>query len=519
MLYFDFNGYQGFQERFGMQQHGNGVKSRKNKILLAYVKSEFKKKNYRVINFKTMAEMQNEVWLALLGEGYKDTNLLHKVELMDNVFFSDLYETDDWKGICEDHDTRSIRYINLEQGRVFKMKAGKMLHHLINATEYGRNLCEPVQRWMEEDFSQRWQSYCMGKLPENHLIVNTDFSRIYSSDDCVGNFGSCMVNQGHWHFYKDSVEAKAAFLVDSNDMVIARAILWPKVYDDEGNVYRYLDRQYSTDGNVVLMRALIDELIKVDEIDIYKVPGCGCGDATAIVDKEGRSMATKCFHIECNLGTDDSLSYMDTFKWYKYNEGKVYNGGRHGWDYMLDTTSYSIDDDCYDDDDSYDDYHQQYVDGDISQVFVHGEEMYCADDWMEDFHWVDSREEYHHKDDVFLCPECKCWELKGQEHHSDITGKDYCCSECRKTAESNYKQINWYFSDFDQDYYEEPEEITTFNSWNPALQCYLERTISRITLDKMVSMGLMFFFAGEYCNALNPITHKPYTKESNYGTA
>ncbi len=61
MLYFDFNGYQGFQERFGMQEHGNGAKSRKNKILLAYVKSEFKKKNYRVINFKTMAELQNEV--------------------------------------------------------------------------------------------------------------------------------------------------------------------------------------------------------------------------------------------------------------------------------------------------------------------------------------------------------------------------------------------------------------------------------------------------------------------------
>jgi hypothetical protein len=35
----------------------------------------------------------------------------------------------------------------------------------------------------------------------------------------------------------------------------------------------------------------------------------------------------------------------------------------------------------------------------------------------------------------------------------------------------------------------------------------------------MVSMGLMFFFHGEYCNALNPITNQPYRKESNYGTA
>ena len=124
----------------------------------------------------------------------------------------------------------------------------------------------------------------MGMLPENHLIVNTDFKRIYSSSDCVGCFHSCMVDQDHHYFYRDSVEAKAAFLVNEDDMVIARAILWPKVFDQDGNVYRYLDRQYATDGNVVLMRALIDELIKAGEIDCYKVPGCGCSDANAIVD-------------------------------------------------------------------------------------------------------------------------------------------------------------------------------------------------------------------------------------------
>ena len=267
------------------------------------------------------------------------------------------------------------------------------------------------------------------------------------------------------------------------------------------------------------MRALIDELIKAGEIDMYKVPGCGCGEANAIVDINGASLSHKTFYIKCDLETDSCLSYQDTFKYYDYNAEKAYNGTSRGWDYCLDTTAYSIDDDHDDDDGNYDEYHQQYVDSDTCTVYVHGEEMCCADDWMEDFVWVDRLEEYHHRDDVFLCPECKCWELKEHEYESEVTGKTYCCDACRIVAEKRYKEANWKWSDFDQDYYEEEEEITTFNSWNPALQCYLERTISRITLDKMVSMGLMFFFAGEYCNALDPLTNQPYRKESNYGTA
>ena len=35
MLYYNFNNYEEFKELFGLVKHGNGVKSRKNKILLA----------------------------------------------------------------------------------------------------------------------------------------------------------------------------------------------------------------------------------------------------------------------------------------------------------------------------------------------------------------------------------------------------------------------------------------------------------------------------------------------------
>ncbi len=122
MLYFDFNDYQGFQERFGMQEHGNGSKSRKNKILLAFVKSEFKKKNYEVINFKDMAEMKVYVWSKLLEATLQEKDLPYMVQIMDYTFYSNLYKSDEWFGVCEDHDTRSVRYCNMEQsGRVYKL--------------------------------------------------------------------------------------------------------------------------------------------------------------------------------------------------------------------------------------------------------------------------------------------------------------------------------------------------------------------------------------------------------------
>ena len=38
MLYFDFKNYEEFKEIFGIIKHGNGVKSRKNKILLSLYK-------------------------------------------------------------------------------------------------------------------------------------------------------------------------------------------------------------------------------------------------------------------------------------------------------------------------------------------------------------------------------------------------------------------------------------------------------------------------------------------------
>ena len=122
-------------------------------------------------------------------------------------------------------------------------------------------------------------------------------------------------------------------------------------------------------------------------------------------------------------------------------------------------------------------------------------------------------EQAHHgqsRDDVFLCPECKCWELKEHEYFSEITGKSYCCDACRVVAEKKYKEANWKWSEFDQNYFEDESEVTFFNCWNPEIHAYTEKSISWSSLTEMVDRGLMFLFSGEYCDALDPLTNQPY---------
>lgn len=60
--------------------------------------------------------------------------------------------------------------------------------------------------------------------------------------------------------------------------------------------------------------------------------------------------------------------------------------------------------------------------------------------------------------------------------HSEITEEDYCCEECRKTAEQTYKKENWHYSDYDEEYYEHAGDITVYRVWNNILCEYEEKT-------------------------------------------
>ena len=79
----------------------------------------------------------------------------------------------------------------------------------------------------------------------------------------------------YYYFYMDSVDASAAYLTDEDDMVIARCIIYNEVKDQDGNKWRLAERQYASDENDILKRALIDALIKGDTLTVTK-SRCRC---------------------------------------------------------------------------------------------------------------------------------------------------------------------------------------------------------------------------------------------------
>lgn len=210
MLYYNFCGYEGFKALFGLEKRDNGVAVRKNKILLGHLKNSAllrycrEHNDYTLLHIYNMADLQKKVVEAVLKSGEDDEKLPYEVELIGRTYYSSQYQTDEAKGLCEDLDKSAIRYINVERNRVFKMRAGKFMRGLILETETGKLLSPSVINWISGDvFTQQWAIYTHGNSPDIELHVNDEFWRIYSSNYCKGNFGSCMVDEDRTSFYHD----------------------------------------------------------------------------------------------------------------------------------------------------------------------------------------------------------------------------------------------------------------------------------------------------------------------------
>ena len=232
------------------------------------------------------------------------------------------------------------------------MKAGKFFTSIIKETEIGQILSEQVVNWLSEEFTQDWQTYTFGQTPNVELHVDDDFKLIYDVDACrYFNGCSCMVGRDRHSFYEEAVDAKAAYLLDIDGYVLARAIIFTDVKDEDGNKWRLLERQYSKESNEVLKRLLVDMLIKGNYIDGYKQIGAGCSESRAFVANDGTSLADKKFSIRCELDTYATLSYQDSFKFYDYDKSIAYNYADVRYDYNLDTTDLNLEGD--DDDQAY----------------------------------------------------------------------------------------------------------------------------------------------------------------------
>ncbi len=164
MLYYNFDGYEGFCCRFGFIEHDNGKTSRRNKILLDFIKDKrllhesVMNDNFSLLNITNMADLKKVMFARIMDSG-EDDKLPYEVLLMNYSFRSSKYETDMYNGICVDGDSRSCRYINHDNGgKVFKMKAGKFIRQLIQDTSSGKNY---LNQWLS---TYRNASFRTGRL-------------------------------------------------------------------------------------------------------------------------------------------------------------------------------------------------------------------------------------------------------------------------------------------------------------------------------------------------------------------
>ena len=516
MLYYDFYGYEGFKTLFGLEKRENGTVVRKNRILLSHLKNPAllrycrEHDDYTLLHIYDMAALQKKVVETVLKSGEDDEKLPYRVELIGKTYYSSRYQTDESKGVCEDLDKSSVRYINVERNRVFKMRAGKFMRELILETGIGKLLSPCVVNWIAGDvFTQQWCTYTHGKSPDMELHVNNDFGRIYDSNYCKGSFGSCMVDENRTSFYHDSVKAKAAYIIDKTGLIVARAILFTDVTDQDGKKWRLLERQYSSEGDDVLKRLLVDKLIQEDYIDGYKVIGASCHDANSFVDVCGNSLSDRKFEIDCELELEDTLSYQDSFKWYSYNQNKAYNYENSGTSYNLDTTDLNLYGDDDEDDGEWDAYHQYYCD-DTRLCYRNGIEIWVDSDNLDDFVWIESKREYHHENDCVCCDNCGENLLKDNAEYSEVTEEHYCCKECMEKAEDTFKRKNWYYSEYDNEWYEDYTDITCIHIWNESEGIYEDKSINVDTLCRLLKNEDAWEFGEDVFDEVNPSTNLPY---------
>ena len=128
MLYYNFKNYDEFKNLFGIIKHGNNTQSRKNKILLAYLKDKsllhqaVTNNDYMLLHISDMTELEYRMEKEIIRSGIEDASLPYGLRLMDRIYHSSTYETDEYLGLCEDGDVKAVRYCNHKTGRIFKMK-------------------------------------------------------------------------------------------------------------------------------------------------------------------------------------------------------------------------------------------------------------------------------------------------------------------------------------------------------------------------------------------------------------
>ena len=99
-------------------------------------------------------------------------------------------------------------------------------------------------------------------------------------------------------------------------------------------------------------------------------------------------------------------------------------------------------------------------------------------------------------------------------YNSEMTGKAYCCLDCREKAEDKYMKENWYYSDYDDEYYEDGKDVTTYRRYNCITCEYEDKTISKETLYELLERGDFHEWGQQYFDVINEEVGKPIGYET-----
>ena len=503
MIYIkSFSNYEGFKKVFGFIEHGNGAKSRKNKILLGMLKDRKfihlclgDEESAKILSITSMAELKNYlreyVSINTSGPYYLSFNFPSV-----SGVYSNIYRFDGLQGICQDMDTACIRYVNIERDKAFKMKAGKFITNILNGSYFTSILPEQAKRWIGEEFAREWKAYAASKTPDiNDLELHVgrtinDFGDMYDSNVCKGDFGSCMTNKDQYYFYKYSIDASAAYLKDGYGRIVARCIIYNEVVvESTGEVLRLAERQYSSGEDNVLKQILVDRLIDGGYIDGYKRVGASCHDAMDFVRNNGDSLQVR-MHISNSISAGDTLSYQDTFKWLDIESGTAYNYEDCHYTHDLATTDENLeynrenmtyceyDEEWYDEEDvEYDDYHEVYIHRDNATTAKYNgceitiderrtddfrySEYYGVWIYEDDCTFVEEEDDYFYDSDVVQCDFTEDYILQSK---STVVGRDNLVCREDDAVYSNYHGFYLYepdavHSDITDDYYEDEDSM------------------------------------------------------------
>ena len=84
--------------------------------------------------------------------------------------------------------------------------------------------------------------------------------------------------------------------------------------------------------------------------------------------------------------------------------------------------------------------------------------------------------------------------------YSEVTEETYC----------TYKRENWYYSYYDEEYYENEEDITYFYEWNSGLGEYERKTISEISADELWEKGELHRFGNDLFDLIDNEFNLPF---------